>query len=128
MFPAGCSLSAITGRGCGLAGQGGCRYPLPRFPYLDSDPAAEAVAAAALTAAQCPGGPAVDSPYAPEEPLPGLTHLRGLAARALDRVLTGPSELRDLWDEADGGPWRESILRLRRTLEPRPARVVRPGG
>ncbi|MEV7418486.1 DUF4259 domain-containing protein [Streptomyces sp. NPDC089919] len=86
--------------------------------YLDADDAQEAVAAAALVAAQCPGGEAADSPYGPEGALPDLTGLRELAGRALDRVTAEPSELLELWEEAEGGPWRTSVDRLRRTLRP----------
>ncbi|WP_137989554.1 DUF4259 domain-containing protein [Streptomyces vilmorinianum] len=87
--------------------------------YLDSDIAVEAaVAAAALIAAQCPGGEPVTTPYGPDEPLPELpVELRPLAVEALDRVLTKPSELLELWDESDGaGPWKEGVLRLRTVL------------
>ena len=54
--------------------------------YLDE--AQEAVAAAALIAAQCPSGRPVETVYGPEQPLPVFPDdLRELAARALDRVL-----------------------------------------
>ncbi|MGW0754095.1 DUF4259 domain-containing protein [Streptomyces sp. NPDC002587] len=88
--------------------------------YLDSDIAEEAVAAAALVAAQCPDGEPADPHYGPEQPLPDLTGLRELATQALDRVMTKPSELMELWSEADGGPWRTTIKRLRRTLLQQP--------
>ncbi|PZT76627.1 MULTISPECIES: DUF4259 domain-containing protein [unclassified Streptomyces] len=88
--------------------------------YLDSDVADEAIAAAALVAAQCPGGAPVDSAYGPDEPLPDLTALRGLALQALDRVLTEPSEPLELWEETDEGPWHTEINRLREVLMPRP--------
>ncbi|MEV5602308.1 DUF4259 domain-containing protein [Streptomyces sp. NPDC052299] len=88
--------------------------------YLDSDVANEAIAAAALVAAQCPGGASVDSAYGPDEPLPDLTGLRELALRALDRVLTEPSEALELWEEAEDGPWHTGINQLRGTLMPRP--------
>ncbi|MFG2328337.1 DUF4259 domain-containing protein [Streptomyces sp. NPDC048604] len=83
--------------------------------FLDSDDAARAVAAAALVAAQCPGGDPVTTPYSPDEPLPELpTDLRPLAIQALDRVFGPESELVELWDETNsGGPWREGVLRLR---------------
>ncbi|GAA4931272.1 DUF4259 domain-containing protein [Streptomyces coeruleoprunus] len=84
--------------------------------YLDADVAEEAVAAAALVAAQCPGGEPADPHYGPHEPLPDLTALRPLAARALDRVLTEPSELPELWADSDGGPWEATIHQLRDTL------------
>ncbi|MYZ34135.1 MULTISPECIES: DUF4259 domain-containing protein [unclassified Streptomyces] len=87
--------------------------------YLDSDEAVVAVAAAALVAEQCPGGPAVETVYGPDEPLPRFPEeLRALALRALDRVLADKSELRDLWVDADGedGEWHRGIGRLRSTL------------
>ncbi|GGP96696.1 DUF4259 domain-containing protein [Streptomyces roseolilacinus] len=87
---------------------------------LEAPESEEAVAAAALVAAQCPGGEPAHPVYGPEEPLPDLTGLRDLALRALDRVVTDPSELMDLWTESDGGPWQAAIDRLRNTLLPRP--------
>ncbi|NEC68175.1 DUF4259 domain-containing protein [Streptomyces sp. SID9727] len=87
--------------------------------YLDSDVANEAIAAAALVAAQCPGGAAADSAYGPDEPLPDLTGLRELALRALDRVLTEPSEALELWEEAEDGPWHTEVNQLRGILMPR---------
>ncbi|MEU7568555.1 DUF4259 domain-containing protein [Streptomyces fradiae] len=84
--------------------------------YLEAPEAEEAVAAAALVAAQCPGGDPADSAYGPEEPLPDLTALRGPALQALDRVMTEPSELLELWAESDGGPWLASVRRLRDVL------------
>ena len=63
--------------------------------YLDE--AQEAVAAAALIAAQCPGGRPVETVYGPEQPLPVFPEdLRELAARALDRVLAGGPGL-EMW-------------------------------
>ncbi|MEU2021018.1 DUF4259 domain-containing protein [Streptomyces sp. NPDC016469] len=87
--------------------------------YLDSDVANEAIAAAALVAAQCPGGAPADSAYGPDEPLPDLTGLRELALRALDRVLTEPSEALELWEEAENGPWHTGVNQLRGALMPR---------
>lgn len=86
--------------------------------YLEAPESEEAIAAAALVAAQCPGGEPADPVYGPEEPLPDLTGLRDLAHRALDRVMTEPSELMDLWAESDGDPWRATINRLQSTLRP----------
>ncbi|WP_438295907.1 DUF4259 domain-containing protein [Streptomyces sp. HUAS TT7] len=86
--------------------------------YLDADVAEEAVAAAALAAAQCPGGEPIDSVYGPEHPLPGLTGLSIHALEVLDRVVAEPSELLELWDEWDGTPCRSTINRLRITLHP----------
>ncbi|MFJ9769171.1 DUF4259 domain-containing protein [Streptomyces erythrochromogenes] len=87
---------------------------------LDADVAGEAIAAAALVAAQCPGGEPAHPRYGPDEPLPDLTGLRALARQALDRVLTEPSELLQLWAEPDDGPWQATVNRLRSTLTPRP--------
>ncbi|QGZ48700.1 DUF4259 domain-containing protein [Streptomyces sp. QHH-9511] len=86
--------------------------------YLDSDIAVEAVAAAALIAAQCPGGEPVATPYGPDEPLPELpAELRPLAVEALDRVLTEPSELLELWGETEyGEPWKAGVVALRNVL------------
>ncbi|MFF5298319.1 DUF4259 domain-containing protein [Streptomyces sp. NPDC013161] len=80
----------------------------------------EAVAAAALVAAQSPGGEPAHPHYGPDEPLPDLTGLRALALQALDRVMTEPSELLELWAGPDGTPWRAAVSRLRGTLTPQP--------
>ncbi|MFC1402236.1 MULTISPECIES: DUF4259 domain-containing protein [Streptacidiphilus] len=90
--------------------------------YLDSDVAVHAVAAAALVAAQCPGGQPVTTAYGPDKPLPHLaTDLRTLAVQALDRVQTPPSELLELWEESVvPGPWHATINRLRAPLLPPP--------
>ncbi|MCV2460687.1 DUF4259 domain-containing protein [Streptomyces sp. ICN988] len=87
---------------------------------LEAPESEQAVAAAALVAAQCSGGEPADPVYGPEEPLPDLTGLRDLALQALNRVMTDPSELMDLWAESDGGPWRANIRRLRGVLLPQP--------
>ncbi|MFJ4921174.1 DUF4259 domain-containing protein [Streptomyces sp. NPDC088725] len=65
--------------------------------YLGALESEEAIAAAALVAAQCPGGEPADAVYGPEEPLPDLVGLRVLAIQALDRVMAEPSELMDLF-------------------------------
>ncbi|GAA1542516.1 hypothetical protein GCM10009730_59440 [Streptomyces albidochromogenes] len=88
--------------------------------YLAAPESERAVAAAALIAAQCPGGEPADPIYGPEEPLPDLTGLRDLALQALERVMTEPSELMDLWAESDGGSWRANIRRLQNVLLPQP--------
>ncbi|MGW3232919.1 DUF4259 domain-containing protein [Kitasatospora sp. NPDC001095] len=96
--------------------------------YLDSDEAVEAVVAAALVAAQCPGGAAVTSAYGPEEPIPPLSvELRPLAVEALDRVVAEESELAELWDETESGPaWRRGIRELRDVLDPVPPTIDVP--
>ncbi|MFJ6899415.1 DUF4259 domain-containing protein [Streptomyces hokutonensis] len=85
---------------------------------LNADIGDRAVAAAALVAAQCPGGEPAHPHYGPKEPVPDLTGLRALALRALDRVLTEPSELLELWAESDGAPWHATVNGLRSTLAP----------
>jgi len=83
--------------------------------------APEAVAAAALIGAQCPGGKPVDTVYGPRQPLPAFSHdLRELAAQALDRVLGD-----DWWSwawvgPADAGQWLASVKALRNVLDPPP--------
>ncbi|MFD0368564.1 DUF4259 domain-containing protein [Streptomyces sp. NPDC059071] len=85
--------------------------------YLDSDLAAEAVAAAALIAAQLPGGDPVTTSYGPERPIPPLpAALRPEAVAALDRVLGKDSELLELWEESAGDEWKAGVLRLRAVL------------
>ncbi|MFF5972353.1 DUF4259 domain-containing protein [Streptomyces sp. NPDC012769] len=86
--------------------------------YLDADLGAEAVAAAALVAAQCPGGEPVTTAYGPDEPLPALPpSLRPAAIAALDRVLGKDSELLELWSEGgEAGPWQAGVERLRAVL------------
>ncbi|WP_405853343.1 DUF4259 domain-containing protein [Streptomyces sp. NBC_00090] len=85
--------------------------------YLDSDLAVEAIASAALVAAQCPGGEPVTTAYGPKEPLPELpVELRPMAVAALDRVLGQDSELLELWEESDGEEWKAGIRKLRAVL------------
>ncbi|MEV5913423.1 DUF4259 domain-containing protein [Streptomyces chartreusis] len=93
--------------------------------YLEAPYAEEAVAAAALIAAQCPGGEPVSPHHGPDEPVPSLpTDLSRLAVEALDRVLSDESELSELWGEAeDGRRWRDSIRQMRQVLEPHPYKV-----
>ncbi|MEE1938422.1 DUF4259 domain-containing protein [Streptomyces sp. TRM 70361] len=88
--------------------------------YLESSEGEEAVAAAALVAAQCPGGEPVSTGYGPKEALPVFADdLRPLAVEALDRVVAENSELAELWDEAHSSPrWRQSISHLRAVLAP----------
>ncbi|MFD0353989.1 DUF4259 domain-containing protein [Streptomyces sp. NPDC127110] len=97
---------------------------------LDQRLAVEAVAAAALVAAQCPGGPPVTSPYGPDLAVPELpADLRDLAVRALHRVGSEPSELRELWADTDEYPsWRRSLELLLRALTfPAPPADGAPG-
>ncbi|MEU8621906.1 DUF4259 domain-containing protein [Streptomyces sp. NPDC048623] len=85
--------------------------------YLDSDLAVEAVAAAALVAAQLPGGTPVTTPYGPDQAIPPLpAALRPEAVAALDRVLAKDSELLELWEESDGEEWKAGVLHLRAVL------------
>ncbi|MFE5732782.1 DUF4259 domain-containing protein [Streptomyces sp. NPDC056528] len=85
--------------------------------YLDADVAVEAVASAALLAAQCPGGEPVTTSYGPKDPLPVLpAGLRPEAVAALDRVLVEPSELLELWEESGGEEWKAGVRGLRAVL------------
>jgi len=86
--------------------------------YLDADVAQEAVAAAALTTTQCPGSEPANPNYGPKQPLPELLSLRDLAAQALDRIMTEPSELMELWGQVGAGLWQSSMIRLRNSLLP----------
>ncbi|MGF1341466.1 DUF4259 domain-containing protein [Streptomyces flavovirens] len=86
--------------------------------YLDAYDGVVAVAAAALLAAQMPGGAPVDSVYGPDDPLPPLDpKLRGLAVRALDRVVADESELLELWaDVNQDEQWSAGVRSLRASL------------
>jgi hypothetical protein len=72
--------------------------------YVDADDGQRAVAAAAVVAAQRPGGPPLDTSYAPRILADGIVldvpdELRDLAAAALDRAAGEDSELAELWDD-----------------------------
>ncbi|MEU9510868.1 DUF4259 domain-containing protein [Micromonospora sp. NPDC048170] len=95
--------------------------------FLDSWPGAKAVAAAAVVAAHLPGGPPVDSAYAPDFLTAGgrvtiSAELPALALRALDRVLAEGSELAELWEE--GGELDEFTA----SLAPIRAALADPAG
>ncbi|MFD7642784.1 DUF4259 domain-containing protein [Kitasatospora sp. NPDC059795] len=93
------------------------------FEDLDADDGSQIVAAAALVAAQCPGGAPVTTAYGPAQPLPHFgPDLRRLALDALTAVLSDDSELAELWDDSDEGPaWRHEVERLRTVLSNTPA-------
>ena len=93
--------------------------------YLDSDIAVDAIAAAAIVAAQLPGGPAITSPYAPDFILEGGTvevpdDLPALAIRALERIDGPNSEWPALWE--DGYPKVVELQQPIRTALQRAAR------
>lgn len=76
--------------------------------YLDSDIACEAIAAAAILAAQLPRGQPITSAYAPEFLRDGGSldvpdDLSALAVRAIDRIMVDDSEWCDLWQDAADG-------------------------
>ncbi|MFF3660457.1 DUF4259 domain-containing protein [Streptomyces olivochromogenes] len=84
--------------------------------------AQEAVAAAALIAAQCPEGEPVDTLYSPETPMPVLpTDLRALADEALARIAGDEAGPASNWvDQEDRKQWRAVLARLRVVLAPQP--------
>ncbi|MEV5570396.1 DUF4259 domain-containing protein [Spirillospora sp. NPDC052269] len=86
--------------------------------YLDADDGTDAVAAAAIVAAQCAGGATVGlEHYGPKGTIPPLpAELRPLAVQALDRVAGENSELADLWADADDQEWLEHVRRLKEIL------------
>ena len=49
----------------------------------------------------------------PIKPSPALL---GRADAIIDRILGRNSELRELWEQGDGEPWRQSVADLRRRL------------
>ncbi|MDX2850611.1 DUF4259 domain-containing protein [Streptomyces sp. PA03-3a] len=84
--------------------------------------AEEAVAAAALIAAQCPGGEPVATSYGPETTFP--SNLRTLADEALARIVSDESGLSSNWvDSREGRQWRATLNRLRSVLAPPPPAI-----
>jgi Domain of unknown function (DUF4259) len=74
--------------------------------YLENSVACQAIAAAAIVAAQQPDGPEVDSVYGPDfltegESMDLPDDLVELSLRAIARVLDAESEWRELWEEAE---------------------------
>jgi len=91
-------------------------------PEKKADVLRAVLTAAALVAAQCPGGEPITTAYGPKDPLPPLpADLRPLAVRALDR-LTGPNaEPLDLWADAGAEKeWLAGIAALRAVLAAAP--------
>ena len=92
--------------------------------YLDSDPASEALAACEVVARLKGNWGVRDSYSEPADrwveahPQPVPPELVAKAVAAIDRVLTPPSELPDLWDEGkDPDGWRAAVADLRRRVE-----------
>ena len=80
----------------------------------------EAIAAAALVAAQCPGGELAEAGPAPtKQPLPAFPRdVRELAARVLDLVLAEKSGSPGGWvDPADWQQWLSTITTMRDALD-----------
>jgi hypothetical protein len=82
--------------------------------YLERDAASEAIAAAAILAAQLPDAEPLDSARGPKEPIEPLPdELRPIAVAALTRVLADESELNELWaDSPDGEAWLTTVADL----------------
>lgn len=99
------------------------RAALDAEEYLDADVASEAVAAVEVLAKILGRGTQADA-YTEEVDAwvarlsePADPALLDDARRVIDRVLSDPSELRELWDESeDAQVWRESLDRLREGL------------
>ncbi|MFG1898475.1 DUF4259 domain-containing protein [Micromonospora zamorensis] len=86
--------------------------------YLDADVACEAIAAAAILAAQQPSGQPITSSYAPDFLRDGgrldvPDGLAALAVRAIDRIMAADSEWRELWEDADAEGTSEAIDAVR---------------
>jgi len=88
--------------------------------YLEGDQAEEAIAAIEVIA-RLKGNYGVSDAYTEEidnwvkdHPQQPPADLVAAAVQALDRILTAPSELMELWEESDGfEAWRESVLDLK---------------
>ncbi|MFJ3692134.1 DUF4259 domain-containing protein [[Kitasatospora] papulosa] len=127
----GCSSNSVGADFCGdldkvATGEpegivrGALTRVIDTMDYLEVPESEVAVAAAVLVAAQCPGAEPADPVYGPDELLPDLTGLRDLARHALDRVMTEPSELMELWAESGGASWRANVRQLQNVLLPQP--------
>jgi hypothetical protein len=88
--------------------------------------AEEAVAAAALIAAQCPGGEPIDMAYGPETPMPVFPFdLRALADEALARIVGDDDGSASNWVDPEDWKQRRAILtRLRAVLAPPPPSIA----
>lgn len=93
-------------------------------PDLDQ----EAVAAAALIAAQCPGGPPGPFAYGPDGAMPVFPDGRRLLADdALARVSAGELSHADTWATAtEAARWAAEVRRLRIVLDPPPPSIDVP--
>lgn len=87
---------------------------------------ADEAVAAALIAAQCPGGEPVDTPYGPETPMPAFpADLRALADEALARIAGDEAGPASNWvDPEDRKQWRAMLTRLRAVLAPPPPSIA----
>ncbi|MDT7843393.1 DUF4259 domain-containing protein [Streptomyces justiciae] len=85
----------------------------------------QAVAAAALIAAQCPDGAPIDTPYGPEQPMPAFPgDLRTLADTALARIISDQAGAASNWvDPEDWKQWQANLNRLRAVLAPPPPSI-----
>ncbi|GAA2505103.1 DUF4259 domain-containing protein [Streptomyces gobitricini] len=85
------------------------------------------MAAAALIAAQCPGGEPVDMSYGPETPMPVFpSDLRALADdEALARIASDEDGPASNWvDPEDWKQWRATLTHLRAVLAPPPSSIA----
>lgn len=87
--------------------------------YLDSDLACDALGACEVLA-RLMGLPGYTNSYTEKVDQWVAAHnlklssaLLKRASAVIDRILAENSELRDLWDDAGGGGWRESVEELR---------------
>jgi hypothetical protein len=90
--------------------------------YLDSDVACNALAACEVLA-RLRGRPGYSNAYTEtvdawvaKHRITPTSQLLARASRVIDRILGENSELPDLWDEGDGGEWRDGVEELRRRM------------
>ncbi|MGR7003182.1 DUF4259 domain-containing protein [Yinghuangia aomiensis] len=90
--------------------------------------AEQAIAAAALVAAQCPGGQPVDPVWGPEQPMPAFAvELRALAVEALERIADDETGFASNWvTDADPGTWLRGLRDLSNGLVPPPPPIDVP--
>jgi len=100
--------------------------------YLESEVASRALAACDVLVrlkrehAETKATQTVES-WVAGHPLRPSTEQLGRAVAAIDRVLTTPSELIELWGETpDGNAWRRRVVELRARVAARPPVALKP--
>ena len=106
------------------------RIPAAGEDYLDADEASEGLAACEVLA-RLKGNRGPRNPYTETvdnwvaaHPARLSPELIQSALDAIERILTPPSELLELWEVGDAAEWREAVENLRVRVEAEPGTVT----